>query len=111
MEIITPATQSVGATILKQLGWNKFIAMTGAKGFIFSNNGLSFRLSSTMTKNRINLIEITLTCMDLYLIRFFSVRKIKNYGNSVLLVEEIDGIYDDGLKAVIEDRTGLRLSL
>ena len=105
METITPATQSVGATILKQLGWNKFIAMTGAKNFVFDNNGLYFKLPATITRDRINYIRITLNVMDTYDIEFWAL------GRFAKKLDEINGIYNDGLKAVIADRTGLRLSL
>ena len=110
MESTQTADQTVPREILKQLGGNRFIAMTGAKGFITGNNDLSFSLPGTMTKNRINRVQITLTVWDNYAIKFMSVRRIGSYGNSVV-VEEIDGIYFDGLQAVIADRTGLRLSL
>ena len=39
------------AVLLKQLGGNRFIAMTGAKGFAFSDKYMSFKIGRNSKKN------------------------------------------------------------
>ena len=64
--------------ILNQLSNNKFIAMTGAKNFVHSNNGntLTFKIGSGAKKS-IAYVRITLTGKDLYDIEFIN-RKSNN---------------------------------
>ena len=104
MNTITDKT--VAIEILKQLGGNKFIAMTGARNFTCDNNGMGFMLPGTMTKNHINWVSIKLNCMDTYDIEFKNLRAGK-----IKVIDEISGIYNDILVSVFEDRTGLRTSL
>ena len=91
--------KSIAVEILRQLGNHTFLAMTGAKNLISHENGLSFRLSGSMTKDRINYVKITLNAMDTYDIEFGKV------------ISRIEGIYNDMLKKTIENNTGLYLNL
>lgn len=104
--MITTTDKSIAIEILRQLGGKRFIAMTGAKNFWCDNNTMGFKLSGTMTKNRINWIKITLNAMDTYDIEFISI-----WGDKMKTIEKLEGIYNDGLQDVISDRTGLALSL
>lgn len=94
----------IATIIRKQLGGNKFSAMTGAKNFIAICNGLQFRIPYP----KINLIEIKLNNKDLYDITFmkciFSKGKITS-------THTVEGIYHDKLCTVFEEHTGLRTSL
>lgn len=92
--------------ILRQLGGYRFIAMTGAKNFWCDKNTMGFKLPGTLTKSRINHIKITLTVWDTYNIEFISI-----WGDSFKIVSTKEGIYCDMLRDIIEDETGLRLSL
>jgi len=103
---VDKSDKSVAIEILKQLGGNRFIAMTGARNFVADGNRMMFKLPGTMTKNRINYITITLNVMDTYDIKFFNLR-----GDKIKVVEEVNGVYNDMLQSVISDRTGLALSL
>ena len=98
--------KNIAIEILKQLGGNKFIAMTGAKNFTCDNNSMGFRLPGTMTRNRINFIKITLNCMDTYDIVYKSI-----WGSKIKEIDSFDGVYNDMLQDVISSRTGLSLSL
>lgn len=98
--------KAIAIEILRQLGGNKFIAMTGAKNFWCDNYTMGFKLPGTMTKNRINHIKITLNAMDTYDIEFISIR-----GGIMKTVERAAGIYNDMLQNIVADRTGLVLSL
>lgn len=104
--MVTVTDKSVAIEILRQLGGNRFIAMTGAKNFSCDNNSMCFKLSGTMTRDRINWIKITLNAMDTYDIKFVAIR-----GYKMTTISEANGIYNDMLQGIIEDRTGLRLSL
>ena len=59
----------IAKTILDQLGGNRFIAFTGSKNFMAIENGLQMTLAKNGSKA--NRLEITLTCMDTYNMRFY----------------------------------------
>jgi hypothetical protein len=44
LSIVEATDMSVSHEILRQLGGNKFIAMTGAKNFVGSENSITFRI-------------------------------------------------------------------
>ena len=89
---------------LKQLGGNKFIAMTGAKDFIKSDNSIGFKIGRN-NKN-VNFIKITLNSMDTYDIEFINIRKFKSSIKS-----EARGIYWDMLQEIFTQHTGLHTCL
>ena len=100
---------SIASEIIRQLGGNHFIAMTGAKGFIYGtdesgNVRISFRIGRNSA--RINGIRITLNGDDLYDTEYLwmTVKEIKTRSKS-------EGIYNDGLRQDFENNTGLRTSL
>jgi hypothetical protein len=98
----------VAKEILRQLGGNKFIAMTGAKNFVGGSNSLSFRLpgGAGFTKNGINAIRIVLNSSDLYDIEYMKIR-----GTNIKTISKSEGVYADNLKSHFETTTGLRTSL
>ena len=106
VQMETKTDKTVAEEILRQLGGGRFIAMTGAKNFTCDNNSLGFRLSGTMTKNRINYVKVTLNAMDTYDLEFVNLRAGK-----IKLVEKFEGAYNDMLQSVVSSRTGLALSL
>ncbi|EIP9270516.1 hypothetical protein LT886_002400, partial [Salmonella enterica] len=54
-------SKDIAVEILNQLGGNKFIAMTGAKNFVWlEKGGLIFKLPSNFARNGINLVRIKL---------------------------------------------------
>ena len=99
---------TVAKTILRQLGGNKFRAMTGAKNFVGTDNSLSFRLpgGGGFCKNGINSVRITLNSMDLYDVVYMRI-----WGSKVKTVEEVSGLYFDSLTDSFERVTGLATSL
>ena len=104
--IQTVTDKTVAIEILKQLGGNRFIAMTGARNFYATDNGMGFRLPGTMTKDRINFVKITLNGLDLYDLEFKSI-----WGDKIKTVCTFEGAYNDMLQQIIESKTGLKLSL
>jgi len=98
--------KAVAKEILRQMGGNRFVAMTGARNFTCDENSLGFRLPGTMTRDRINYVKVTLNSMDTYDIEFKAIR-----GYKVKDVDSYEGIYNDGLEAAIGRRTGLATRL
>ena len=98
--------KQIANEILRQLGGNKFIAMTGARNFYATENGIGFKVSATMTRNRINFVKVTLNALDTYDVEFVAIR-----GTKIKTVAVLDGIYNDQLAEVFEAQTGLRTRL
>tara|TARA_Y100001937_G_scaffold663_1_gene783 strand:- start:5925 stop:7241 length:1317 start_codon:yes stop_codon:yes gene_type:complete len=92
------------AIILKQIGGNKFIAMTGAKGFAFSDKFMSFKIGKN--SKGINFVRIGHNAKDLYDMEFgfVSVRGIK-------VKKKVKDVYADMLGTMFEKYTGMRTSL
>ena len=97
---------TVSNTILAQMGGRRFLAMTGAKDLLGSVNSLTMRLPSTLTKNRISHVRITLTPEDEYTVEALSIRGLK-----VKPIDQIEGVYGDTLCSVFTVLTGLHTSL
>lgn len=99
---------SVGLETLKQLGGKRFWIMTGAKDFVFLDNGLSFRLPGRggYTKNGIYLVKILLNDFDTYDVFFGRMRAGK-----IKVVSEHKGVYNDMLVSIFEQETGLYTKL
>ena len=96
---------NVATTILNQLGGNKFIAMTGSKNFVTTNNGgLLMKLSRNASGAQY--LKIELNASDLYEMEFFSVR-----GFEMKQQAEFSGVYFDQLTNIFEQVTGLYTSL
>lgn len=92
---------TIAATILSQLGGNKFLAMTGAKNLINCGEGLRFSIPNS---NGINRVEITLDCDDTYRVTFskYNSRKL-----TTLIVHTVAGVYADMLQELFTNQTGL----
>ena len=94
----------VAKTILEQLGGNKFIAMTGAKNFVGSETGLSFKIGRNAKS--ISHVRIELDPSDTYTIKFLRVRK-----HEVKEISSFSGVYFDSLQSVFTANTELYTSL
>ena len=91
-------------TILKQLGGNKFIAMTGARDFVAGKNNLSFKIPRA--KKEINYIFIKLTLKDTYIMGF-GINSLSEYKT----IDIVNNVYFDQLQEVFTENTGLNCSL
>lgn len=93
---------TIGQTILEQLGGNRFIAMTGAKDFGYDNKTytLSFKIGKNASKA--NYVKIHLTPMDTYDMTFLNIR-----GPNYEEVKTYKGIYADQLQELFTETTGL----
>lgn len=97
----------VHVEILNQLGGRRFLAMTGAKNLVYSqqqNNYLSFKIGRN--KSGANYIKIVLNSMDTYDMKF-----IKIFKDKMTTVAEFENIYNDQLQEIFTDVTGLYTSL
>lgn len=97
-------SQNIASIILVQLGGSgRLTAMIGARDFLDCGDALTFRFSAR-GKGGINRVKVRLAEDDTYTVTFYKGRLADQ-------VAEVDGIYADGLREAIENRTGLALSL
>ena len=87
------------AETLKQLGGNKFIAMTGAKNFGFGSKGMVFKIGRN--SKGVNYVRIDLR-NDLYNMEFIQMRAGKEKIKS-----KIKGVYNDQLQKIFTKHTGM----
>lgn len=97
---------AVAHTILKQLGGNRFITMTGAGDLVADANILSFKLPARFAKNGINYVQVKLEPSDLYTLAFFKFKDLK-----LTKVDAVYGLYANQLASVFTEKTGLHTSL
>jgi len=93
------------AETLKQIGGNRFIAMTGAKHFTFGKEGMMFKIGRN--SKRVNYIKIDYDRgKDLYNMSFdwVTIKGIKNK-------KKLKGIYADQLADMFTRYTGMYTSL
>ena len=93
--------KQIAETIIRQMGGpGKLKAMVNARNFACNEKGdLTFKFSGS---RKYNLVKVELTPLDDYTIKFY-----KNTTEKKI----IEGIYNDQLKEIFEEETGLRLSL
>lgn len=96
------AYNTVGNTILEQLGGNRFVAMTGAKDFVLGHDSLQFKLPGNLTRDKSNKMRITLTPADLYTVETFRLR-----GADCKECSREDRVYAENLRDVFTSITGL----
>lgn len=106
--------QKTSNEMLRQLGGNRFIAMTGAKNFVESkdeknNIVLSFKIGQNSKK--INYVKMTLNGLDLYNLEFLSISNGIKKGFQKKVISSVENIYCDQLKETFERNTGLYTSL
>jgi len=97
--------QQIAQEILKQIGGNKFIAMTGAKHLVAHKHALSFRFKMCKLAN---CCKITLNSLDLYDMEF---SKFKPSTLELKPVKSFHGLYYDMLEKTFSEFTGLNTRL
>jgi len=107
---------NIPATILEQLGGQKFIAMTGSKHFVGDGNTLRMTLAKNASKA--NRLYIALDPNDTYTMRFFKYTaprfNNKTFSFSNEKIEEVKtykGIYCDQLEELFQHITGMNTRL
>lgn len=91
---------TVAKTILAQLGGAGFVAMTGAKHFVGSDNGLSFRIGRN--DRGVTHVRIELDPSDTYTMTFSRV-----HGKRVTQKAQHSDVYADDLQRLFTDATGM----
>lgn len=110
--------QSTASEILRQLGGRRFVAMTGAKNFLFSDitatcPNIWLRMDLTTNKSGANRLKITLKDDDTYTMYFYR-QTIKTKGGIDCVVskeQKFEGVYCDQLQEIFTNVTGLYTSL
>jgi hypothetical protein len=97
-------SKSQASELLKQLGGNKFISMTGAKNLTFSGLGLVMQIGKN--SKGVTHVRFKLSSKDLYDIDFLSIR-----GSNVKTKSKEKGVYVDQLGKVFKKNTGLNVRL
>lgn len=103
--------KEIASEILRQLGGNKFIAMTGAKNFFCDDKGnIGFKIGRNCSN--VNHVSIKLNGLDLYDMKFETVRlSRKDWSVSRKVVAEHNNIYNDQLQEIFTSVTGLNTRL
>ncbi len=97
----------VGAEILRQLGANKFLAMTGAKNLTVACERFDLRMDLPRNSGNVNRLEIKLLPDDTYKMRFYK-KMMKNYVDLVIKNESVyEGVYCDQLQEIFTSVTGM----
>jgi len=95
----------IAKEILRQLGGNKFVVMTGAKNLAAGENYLAMRIGRNSSNS--NYLKITLNSMDTYDMKFCKLtRKFEEKS-----VSEYSSIYNDMLQDQFTAHTGMYTSL
>lgn len=93
-------SQIIASEILKQLGGNRFLVMTGSKNLAATGKGLSMKL--TRNNAKATHLTITLDADDTYTLTFVKVT-VKEFTT----VKETKGVYCDMLQNIFTSVTGL----
>lgn len=98
----------VADEIMRQLGGkNRIGIMIGVSGLVVVDNPPGVQISfKARARDMINRIRITLAPSDTYTVEFGKVR-----AGAYKKIDEVNDVYNDMLKRIIEKRTGLALSL
>lgn len=103
---------SIASEIFRQLGGNKFVAMTGARNIFDIGDGLRFRIGKNASKT--NIVTITLNGLDLYDMKFecFKSGRVNSktgewIRESVKTVAEFKNVYNDQLQDLFTRVTGM----
>lgn len=100
IRLIETTDMSVAKEILRQLGGNKFIAMTGAKNLGGTANSLSFKIGKNSSKA--NWVTIKLNGKDLYDVTFIQVRNLERKE-----LKTYNDVYNDQLQQIFTSYTGM----
>jgi hypothetical protein len=101
---IVETDMTIAKEILRQLGGNKFIVMTGAKNLAGGDNYLSFKIGKNKTS--CNYVKIKLNGKDLYDVEFGRIR-----GHEYKVLKTYNDVYNDQLRDIFTEYTGLYTSL
>jgi hypothetical protein len=96
---------TIAATILKQLGNGRFVAMTGAKNLISHDDGLSFKIGRN--RKKVTHCRIRHTSADEYIMEFLNIRDHGVNFKTIVTIAVRENVYCDQLQTVFTSETGL----
>lgn len=97
-------SRDMAQTILGQYGGTRFLAMTGARDMVVTENGLIFRLPKA--KAGITHVKTEVNPCDLYDVEFWVINSSK-----IALVNTARDVGCENLREVFTDNTGLYCTL
>lgn len=106
---MTTSALTVANTIASQIGARAFYMM-GTRHKLGDANSLTFDIRGC---REINKVRVVLDPSDTYTVDFWKVPGPAGFirGDAPKVVKSLEGVYEDMLHAIIEETTGLRLSL
>jgi acetolactate synthase small subunit len=107
--------------ILRQLGGNRFLAMTGCKNLVFCDKENWLRMELQKNQSGAKWLKITLNGLDLYDVEFIGNKRttnkelaalgVKITENNPFTIKKFTNIYNDMLVDIFEKQTGFYTSL
>jgi len=92
--------KTVAVEILRQLGGNRFIMMTGAKNLACDNNSMTAKIGRNA--KGVTHFKVELTSMDDYIMTFYRCRLA-----DIKELAKVEGLYFDQLQTTFTEQTGL----
>lgn len=106
--------KQVAETILRQLGGNKFIVMTGAKNFLALPNGGGLGMSIPRNMSKANRLKIKLMPDDTYTLEWIKFsparwmpKQLKFSEDKITTLKVQEGVYCDQLQELFTEYTGM----
>ena len=106
------SNMKVAETIYNQLGGGRFVAMTGAKQFVYDSNSLRFRIGRN--KSKANVVKIELRGDDTYEMTFkrvttsrISLKTGEYIEGKDDVIREFHSVYFDQLQDLFTEITGM----
>lgn len=101
----TEKTMAVATTIRNQVG-AVALAMMGACNMLGGEDSLQFKIKGS--PKGVNHVVIKLAADDTYTVQFWNIR---GRGHGMKMLEEVEQVYADSLRATLAAHTGLYTSL
>lgn len=110
--------KEISATILEQLGGNKFITMTGSKNFIYDNDKTYLTMTLKKNQSKANTLTITLEDNDTYTVEFskctaprMNKKTFEFTEGKKTTINQIELVYGDILQEIFTSETGFDTTL
>ena len=98
-------------TVISQLGGQKIFAMAFNRA-VYGEADVTFHVAPRLKANdSISHVRVSLLPSDTYRVEFISIPKRGTRKWDVITVDDVSFVHADSLKHLVENRTGLRLSL
>ena len=95
--------------LLQQLGGGMFLAMTGARDFVYDNEARTLTFKVGKNERKVTHVRITVEPSDTYRVEF--LRVVTRGGYRVDTLRDDAGVFVDALRRVFTSGTGLDVSL